>query len=431
MPSSPEAYVWVWLPGATRPVVAGALAHTGRALAGEPVLAYAYGRSYLARQDAVSLFSPELPLSEPTLDPAAPEPNREWRGYAPAGGRRPLTLAGCLRDAAPDAWGRRVLNTRLASSPDVDLGELTYLLESGSDRPGAVDFQLSPTDYAPRGAPAALDQLVRAAELIEAGEPLPEDLVAAAGHGTSIGGARPKAVLSEGSRHWIAKFSSSTDDRPVVKAEAVGMLLAARVGIDVAPVEVTMSAGKDVLLVERFDRTAAGGRLMVVSALTVLGLDEASARYSSYADMATAIRFAGWPAPARQLRELFTRMVLNIAVSNTDDHLRNHAAFWDGEQLRLTPAFDVTPQRRSTIVATHAIALTSNGERTSQFRVARKAAGAFGLSDKEAASIIDHVKGVIRTCWADVCDQAQLSRVEREQLWGREILNEYTSWDRS
>ncbi|HET9059719.1 MAG TPA: HipA domain-containing protein [Acidimicrobiales bacterium] len=267
------------------------------------------------------------------------------------------------------------------------------------------------------------------AELIEAGEPLPDELVAAAGHGTAVGGARPKAVLSEGRRHWIAKFSSSTDDRPVVKAEAVGMLLAARAGLDVAPVQVTRCAGRDVLLVERFDRTAQGHRLMVVSALTVLGLDEASARYGSYAELASAMRFAGWPDPARQMRELFTRMVLNISVSNTDDHLRNHAAFWDGSELSLTPAFDVAPQRRSTSVATHAIGLSADGERTSQFRVARKAAGSFGITQVDAGSIIDGVQDTIRTNWSEVCDEAQLSRVERDQLWRREILPEHASWD--
>lgn len=422
--SEPDAYVWVWLPGATDSVVAGALARTGRLVAGEPVLAYTYGRSYLDRTDAVSLFTPELPLSAGTKDPSDPEPNPAWRGYSPEGGRRPLPLAGCLRDAAPDAWGRRVLNARLASDPDTPLSELTYLLESGSDRIGALDFQPSSSHYAARGHTASLDKLARAAELVERGEPIPEDLAAAALHGTSIGGARPKALLEESGRHLIAKFSSTTDDRPVVKAEAAAMLLAARCGIDVAPVELVEVAGRPVLLVERFDRTPAGGRRAVISALTVLGLDELSARYSSYAELATAIRFAGWVRPAAQLHELYARMVFNIAVSNTDDHLRNHAAFWDGTTLELTPAFDLSPQRRSTTVATHAVALGTDGDHTSQFRVARRAAGSFGLSDGDAAGVIDHVCSTIRACWAEVCDEARLSRAEVDQLWGREILNE-------
>ena len=427
--SEPDAYVWVWLPGASEPVVAGALVRTERLVAGEGVLAYAYGRSYLERDDAISLFTPELPLTEGTKDPSDPQPGTAWRGYRPEGGRRPLPLAGCLRDAAPDAWGRRVINARLGSDPDTPLSELTYLLESGSDRIGALDFQTSSHHYVARARPATLDQLVHVAELVERGEPIPEDLAAAALAGTSIGGARPKALLEENGRHLIAKFSSSTDDRPVVKAEAAAMLLAARCGIDVAPVEVVEVGGRPVLLVERFDRTPAGGRRAILSGLTVLGLDELSARYSSYAELATAMRFAGWRRPAAQLRELYARMVFNVAVSNTDDHLRNHAAFWDGSTLELTPAFDLCPQRRSTTVATHAIALGSDGDHTSQFRVARRAAGAFGISDGDATDVVDHIVTTIRASWAEVCDEAQLSRAEADQLWGREILNDYAFWD--
>ncbi len=427
--SEPDAYVWVWLPGATDPVVAGALVRTDRLVAGEGVLAYAYGRSYLGLTGAISLFTPELPLDAATKDPSDPRPNPAWRGYTPEGGRRPLPLAGCLRDAAPDAWGRRVLNSRLAADPDIPLSELTYLLESGSDRIGALDFQRSSSHYAARGRTASLDQLVRAAELVERGEPIPDDLAAAALHGTSIGGARPKALLEQGGRHLIAKFSSATDDRPVVKAEAAAMLLAARCGIDAAPVEVVEVSGKPVLLVERFDRTPARCRRAVVSALTVLGVDELSARYSSYAELAAAIRFAGWDRPAAQLRELYTRMVFNVAVSNTDDHLRNHAAFWDGTTLELTPAFDISPQRRSMTVANQAIALGTDGDRTSQFRVARRAAGAFGISDSGAADIIEHVCSTIRACWSEICDEARLPRAEADQLWGREILNDYAFWD--
>jgi serine/threonine-protein kinase HipA len=134
-----------------------------------------------------------------------------------------------------------VINLRLAGNPDADLSELTYLASSGSDRIGALDFQDSPTEYVERGDGATLEQLLRAAELVEAGQHLPPELEAAAGHGTSIGGARPKALLSDAERHLIAKFSSTTDTRPVVKAEAAAMLLAARAGVDVAPVNVRSS----------------------------------------------------------------------------------------------------------------------------------------------------------------------------------------------
>src|SRR5699024_6239074 len=138
-----EAYVWAWLPGATGPVVAGRLAADGGQLL------FNYGQSYLARADAIALYEPELPLKAGAL-PLLPG----------------LSMPGCLRDAAPDAWGRRVIiNRRMglkgAEADTAQLDELTYLLESGSDRVGALDFQRSPNDYVPRGdRTATLDELL-------------------------------------------------------------------------------------------------------------------------------------------------------------------------------------------------------------------------------------------------------------------------------
>ncbi len=437
-----RAFVWGWLPGATAPVVVGAIAATGGRLGGDAVIGFTYARSYRERPDAISLFAPELPLTEGTFDPTRPgfvtrrtarqgpgdDPATAWAGWPAPTSRSALHLAGALRDAAPDAWGRRIVNARVAGHPDTDLNELTYLLNSTSDRIGALDFQTSSTDYVPRGQEATLEELVEAAERIDAGRTLPPDLEAAADHGTSIGGARPKALLTDGDRTLVAKFASTSDDRPVVKSEAVGMLLAARLGLSVAPVEVVRASGKDVLLVERFDRTPDGGRRLMVSALTILGLREEESRYSSYADLAQSIRHAGWADPGRHLRELYTRMVLNIAISNTDDHLRNHAAFWDGDRLRLTPAYDVAPQRRSSTQATHAIAIHGE-DRTSQFRIAIDAAPRFTLTRTEGRDIVGHVVDTIRRSWSEVCDEATLSRSERDQLWGREILNDYATWD--
>jgi serine/threonine-protein kinase HipA len=120
MTSEPDAYAWAWLPGAVDPVVVGALQQSGRTLDGEPVLLFRYGRSYLDRPDAISLFPPELPLGDRVLDPTRPSP-----------GRTPLPLAGVLRDAAPDAWGRRVIDRALGGGDAPD-GELRYLLRCTS-----------------------------------------------------------------------------------------------------------------------------------------------------------------------------------------------------------------------------------------------------------------------------------------------------------
>lgn len=248
-------------------------------------------------------------------------------------------------------------------------------------------------------------------------------------HGTSIGGARPKALLDDEGRHLIAKFSSSSDDRPVVKAEAVGMLLAARCGATVAPVTVVRADGKDVLLVERFDRTTTPKgptRRGMVSMLTILGLSETSARYASYAGIAQQVRTSPlWLDVPRVLTELFLRLVVNIVVGNTDDHLRNTAAFWDGTHLRLTPAYDVAPQRRTTQTGSQAIAITADGQRASQLRLARSVAPDFHLSVRQADDVIDQVLTTVHEAWDDVCDEATLTRDERAQLWGREINNPY------
>lgn len=127
-----NAFVWVWLPEATMPVVAGALSKQGEHLV------FNYGRSYLARKDAIALYEPELPLRAGAL-PLLPG----------------LSMPSCIRDASPDAWGRRVLINKKLGGSRVDsarfeLDELTYLLESGSDRVGALDFQQSATRYVPR-----------------------------------------------------------------------------------------------------------------------------------------------------------------------------------------------------------------------------------------------------------------------------------------
>jgi serine/threonine-protein kinase HipA len=177
--SARQAYVWVWLPGEVEPVVAGVVVATEQRLGGEEVLLFSYGRSYLSRPDAISLWTPELPLIDGTIDPRQPVPN-----------------------AAPDAWGRRVINLRRGFDAGGRVDELTYLLSSGSNRIGALDFQFRSDVYESRNEVATLEQLMNLAELVEAGEPIPDSLAAAAQHGTSIGGARPKALLSDGDRQW-------------------------------------------------------------------------------------------------------------------------------------------------------------------------------------------------------------------------------------
>ena len=413
-----KLYVWVWLPHAPDPVVAGVLTPTGLKVGDEEVLSFTYAKSYQGLANRISLFPKELPLQDEPIYPSAP-----------LHGRRALALHGCIRDCAPDAWGRRVIAQKFAGDTNINLDELTYLANSGSNRIGALDFQTSPKNYIHRGGTATLAQLMNAAELIEAGEALPDDLQAAAGHGTSIGGATPKALLTDKTRELIAKFSSTTDTRPVIQAEAAAMFLARCAGIRVASSEIRTVSGKKVLILERFDRLPSGERKQMLSALTILGENEMGARHSSYPALADEIRKGPWDQVGPTLRELFKRLVFNVCIGNTDDHLRNHAAFWDGELLRLTPAFDLTPQRRSGETANQAIAITRQKERQSQLRLCRKAASSFQLSALEANGIIDEVVSVIKENWKDACDHAQLTVIEAQSLMGREFLNPYIFYD--
>jgi serine/threonine-protein kinase HipA len=404
-----EAFVWVWLPGAVEPVIAGKLSADG------DDLIFNYGKSYLARENAIPLYDPELPLQS---------------GLIPL--LSGLSMPACIRDASPDAWGRRVIiNRKLgangAKADAAQLDELTYLLESGSDRIGALDFQRSATAYVPRGTEhATLEQLVEAADFVEKGMPLSPELDQALQHGTSLGGARPKAQIDDGDKKYIAKFSSTTDLYSVVKAEFVAMRLAALAGLNVARVSLTSSLHKDVLLIERFDRVHSGPgwqRKIMVSALTMLALDEMMARYASYQDLAELIRHRFANASAT-LRELYARLVFNILCGNTDDHARNHAAFWDGETLQLTPAYDICPQGRTGREASQAM-LIAGDDRMSQISSCLNAARHFLLSRDEAIAIARHQLTSIIDHWDAVCAEAALTETDRAFLWGRQFRNPF------
>lgn len=413
--SDNEAFAWIWLPDETKPIVAGRLeADNGNVL-------FNYGKSYLERisdsKPVMSIYEPELPLKAGVL----PLPVE-------------LTMPGCIRDAAPDAWGRRViLNKKLglkgAGTDTAELGELTYLLESGSDRIGALDFQRSPSEYVPRAANnVGMEELLESAERVEQGIPLTPELDQALFHGSSIGGARPKALIQDQGKKYVAKFSSSADLYSVVKAEFIAMRLAALAGLNVAPVKLARAANKDVLLIERFDRLQKDTewtRKAMVSALTMLGLNDMMARYASYETMAEIIRHR-FTDPKGTLKELFSRLVFNILCGNTDDHARNHAAFWNGKELTLTPAYDICPQGRTGNEASQAM-LISGGNNLSQLKTCLEAAHNFLISEEEARNISRNLIAAIEKSWHAVCEEAEISDVDRNLLWGRQFLNPYST----
>ena len=312
---------------------------------------FAYGTRYIDRPDAFELDPVSLSLAD--------KPRVRGVELFPV---NQLTQFGGIRDAAPDAWGRRVIEAQ-RRVPANSLTEADYLLGAGSDRVGAIDVRdtlQSPVQ--PGAAPIrSLPYLLEAAERIEQGLPIPAALADIFGAGPSAGGARPKAsVRDESGVLWLAKFAAAGDTFDMAQAERCTLALAGRCGLNVPELQVTDIGKKSVLLVRRFDRVwqaplfgqaPAEQRLPFVSGLTLVACDEFDSRLKGYGHLAQAIREHVHPSLIRaNCEELFGRMVFNIFVSNDDDHLRNHGFVRHAALPAhvpgwgLSPLYDVVPR---------------------------------------------------------------------------------------
>lgn len=404
--SSSDVYVWGWLPGRPDPMACGVI----RVRDQDAV--FAYGKTWLANGIAL----PGIPLTPGT--------------HRPANG---LPLHGLFDDALPDAWGkhvilRRILGRSAKGADTASLDAVTYMLESGSNRFGALDFQYSPDDYRPRRQQASLEDLAQAAIDLDEGRPIADPhLEAALAHGTSIGGARPKVLVDDGDEHYIVKLTSSTDHRPVVQLEAMALRLAGHAGIDVADAKVIQLAHRPALMVTRFDREPGGGRVMATSAMTLLGVGELDARYYSYPDIADGLADHGCHAAP----ELFDRVAANIVLGNDDDHARNHAALWDGKTMRLAPAFDIDPRRSPGWDSNQALAYQRDpqgrGRRDSNLAGLLSMHDQFALSRTEARGRIERVFAAVHDNVHAEADRAGLTTTQRDLVLGTIILNPSTT----
>jgi serine/threonine-protein kinase HipA len=405
----PERTVFIHLPGEVDAVPAGRLTLTER---GTELVAssFAYGLRYLERPSALPVDPIALPLDQGTGGAVL---------LPPAG----LTLFGALRDAAPDAWGRRVIENRLRAPPN-GLPESAYLDHAGPFRSGALDIRATPTSAAAAGAlpnVLELDHLRDAAARIEEGEPVPVHLELLFAGGPSLGGARPKAVLVADGREWIAKFPARDDRFEVVLAEWATLELAREAGLAVPATRMeTLPDGRKVLLIERFDREPVDrgmSRRHMVSALTMLGKHEQDSANSTYAQIADAISQHGVRGHiARDREELFARMVFNILVSNDDDHLRNHAFLHDarGKGWRLSPLYDVVPRPQVAQERMLHLAVGPQG-RLATLDNAMAGAGLFGLHPPQAAAVIDRVASTVRS-WRETFDRLQVPAALSDRL---------------
>jgi len=335
MTSNPasECFVYITLPGAISAVTAGRFVlSTNRT--GAPLGRFVYGRSYLGNPEAVEVDPIELRLSDKTYETV------QLNG-----------VFGALRDSGPDYWGRRVIEKH-AGKPQ--LGEIDCLLKSADDRAGALGFGLNQVPPAPLrkfNQRLDLEKLQTLAEALVKDE-LPNDPAAPQVQellllGTSMGGARPKAVIEDDDELWIAKFNRPDDRWNNTRVEHAMLRLARDCGISVAGSRLETVGGKDVLLVKRFDRekTQTGYlRARMVSGLTVLRAEEDAERRMrwSYVILAEELRRIVTDS-RKDAQQLFRRMCFNAMISNLDDHPRNHAVIAKDNRWKLSPAFDLTP----------------------------------------------------------------------------------------
>lgn len=371
---------------------------------------FAYGLNYLDRGDALEVDPVSLAIRG--------APSVKGRLLLPVNN---LPSFGGIRDAAPDAWGRRVIEAKL-KVPANSLPESQYLLHAGSERVGALDVRASIKDSptVATGSVHALAYLMEAAERIDAGVPVPAHLELIFLDGSALGGARPKAsVRDETGELWLAKFASRNDPFDIPSIECASLVLAREAGLDVPPVRTRVVGDRRIMLIRRFDRywmtpgaapapdtdmmLAPGAglaerRMGFVSGLSLVGCDDTESRTKAYADLATAVRQYCHPSVIRaDNQELYKRMVFNIFVSNDDDHLRNHGFIWDPRLpgWRLSPLYDVLPRPSLATERFLHLGVGPQG-RLATLDNALASHPVFSLSQARACALIDEVWRVVR-----------------------------------
>ena len=431
MASDRSCYVYVVLPGDAEFTTAGRFrlrGGPGGAASGE----FVYGRSYLERSEAVELDPVELRLAD--------------RLYLTG---RMGGFFGAVRDSMPDYWGRLLIERRLGRAR---LDEFEYLMEGPDDRAGALGFGPSVEPPSPRlrfAAPVALAALQAAADALAAGEgggravgagaagecragansdhgKPGRDRAATLAHavldeGTSMGGARPKAVVEDGDALWLAKFSRPRDRWNEPRAEHAMLLLARECGIRAAESRIERAGNRDVLLVRRFDRERSGKgggwlRHRMASALTLLRSDDSPTGRERWSYLALADELRRVSAqPTEDLKELFARMCFNAAVSNLDDHPRNHAVLARGRSWRLAPAYDLNPSPAYSMERDLSMVCGPEGRRARRENLVAGAAR-FLMGREEAEAVLDRIVAVVRARWREAATRAGVGAGDREAL---------------
>jgi serine/threonine-protein kinase HipA len=407
MTSERACYVYIVPPAATDFVTAGRF-KVFLTPAGDPVGQFFYGQRYLERKDAVELDPVELRLRRGPYETARME------GFF-----------GAIRDAMPDFWGRRIIERNTGHT---QLEEFDYLMYGPDDRAGALGFGLNVKPPVPQrrfNRTLDLEAIQAAADAILHDDPNIEGSIARQVEefmlvGTSLGGVRPKAGVEHRQGLWIAKFSRQ-DDRWNHPRVEYGMLkLAEACGLTVTDSDITKVGGRDVLLVRRFDRDREEDsyrRHRMASALTLLQSDDSSSarRDWSYILLADEIRRVSMK-PETDLRELFARMCFNAAVSNLDDHPRNHAILAKGRGWRLSPAFDLTPTPMIAVERRDLPMACGIAGRYANRKNLLSRHGRFLLSEEDATAVLDHIVEIVRNAWRPTLRRAGVSETDCDTI---------------
>lgn len=384
---SETLYVWVHLPDAATPIVAGRL-EVAESAAGK-IGRFNYGQSYLGRSDAISIDPVALPLT------TGIQLFTSLNGYP-----------GVILDACPDAWGKRVID-RLRGKQCHPAG---YLLLNDPGHAGCLSFTTAP-DEPPKPLQSRefdLADLLNAATAVEQNQPVDEELLKALNPGS--GGARPKCNIIEQGTTWIAKFPS-IDDRfvSIPRLEHATMTLAKRCGIHTAETRLRELNGKDICLVRRFDRVPHQNRPTTrrgfLSARTVFYDDTgyAAVGTGSYQRLARWIPRFG--AKLADKEQLYRRLVFNVVIRNDDDHELNHGLVHQRHnQFCLAPAYDLLPNLQPRAINHHALLIGDSGAGTLTNLLA--VTEDFGLTKETAQAIIYDIESQVLQTWQDVFYEA-------------------------
>ena len=405
--SSSDCFVYIALPGETEFVTAGRYQRTIDRH-GVATGRFVYGKSYLARDNAVPIDPIELKLATNTYE------TNLLKG-----------MFGSLRDASPDHWGRRIIE-RHFGSPGPD--ELDYLLHSPDDRAGALGFGLNKEPPAPRrkfNRTIDLGKLQEFADAIIQDEELPKGADAEQAQelmleGTSMGGARPKAVVEDDGALWIAKFNRPDDRWNHAKVERAMLELAHACGIHRAESRLTTIGDRDALLVKRFDREGTDigyRRARMLSALTLLRAEDTHQDRSkwSYVLLAEELRRIS-ANPKADAAELFRRMCFNALISNNDDHPRNHAVIALQNDWRLSPAYDLVPAMPISLERRDLALECGDMGRYAHAENLLSQSARFLLKPDGARDIVDSVEGIVRDRWYEICRREGVSEEDCETI---------------